>query len=170
MSYLNYDKEDFSFGNFTSLLTVDANNLNFLRLPKVVFLASNFAGGAHGYPLNCENYKLKDRIKMTNTEKNFQKVWQTLEIFKKRFITLRSACSKCHVSEWKKSSVSVKSFFVGEDIILSLQKIKKDFATGEPSEKFFWKNINYINNRSCKMCHLVHQPAALIQKNWKQKS
>ena len=27
----------FSFGNFTSLLTVDANNLNFLRLPKVVF-------------------------------------------------------------------------------------------------------------------------------------
>ncbi len=64
----------FSFGNFTSLLTVDANNLNFLRLPKVVFLASNFAGGAHGYPLNCENYKLKDRIKMTNKEKNFQKI------------------------------------------------------------------------------------------------
>lgn len=63
----------FSLGNFTSLLTVDANNLNFLRLPKVVFLASNFAGGAHGYPLNCENYKLKDRIKMTNKEKNFQK-------------------------------------------------------------------------------------------------
>ena len=63
----------FSIGDFTSLLTVDANNLNFLRLPKVVFLASNFAGGAHGYPLNCENYSIKNRIKMTNIEKNFQK-------------------------------------------------------------------------------------------------
>ena len=63
----------FSVGKFTGLLTVDANSINFLKLPKVHFLASNFAGGAHGYPLNCENYKLKERIKMTNIEKNFQK-------------------------------------------------------------------------------------------------
>jgi len=63
----------FSIGKFKSLLTVDSNNINFLRLPKIDLLASSFAGGAHGYPLNCENYSLKDRIKMTLTEKNFAK-------------------------------------------------------------------------------------------------
>ena len=102
-------------------------------------------------------------------QKDFQQAWRTLKIFEKRFTSLKSVCSKCHVSEWTKSSASVKDFFVGEDIIYSLQKIKKDFATGEPSEKIFRKNINYINTRSCRMCHLVHQPAAFIQKTWKQK-
>ena len=54
----------FSVGNFKGLLTVDANNLNFLKLPKVDLFASSFAGGAHAIPLNCENYDLKDRIQM----------------------------------------------------------------------------------------------------------
>ena len=63
----------FSAGNFKGLLTVDANNLNFLKLPKVDLFASSFAGGAHGYPLNCENYDLKDRIKMVQIDKTFIK-------------------------------------------------------------------------------------------------
>ena len=63
----------FSAGDFKGLLTVDANNLNFLKLPSVDFFASSFAGGAHGYPLNCENYKLEDRITMLNTDRNFIK-------------------------------------------------------------------------------------------------
>ncbi len=64
----------FSIGSFTALLTVDTNNLNFLKLPsKVDFFASSFGGGAHGYPLNCENYELKDRIKMLSTDRNFIK-------------------------------------------------------------------------------------------------
>lgn len=63
----------FSVGKFKCLLTVDANNLNFLRLPKVDLFASSFAGGAHGYPLNCENYELKDRKKMILMDKNFIK-------------------------------------------------------------------------------------------------
>jgi len=116
--------------------------------------------------------KLSDslqRIKVNFEEKKFQQAWRALEIFKKRFTTLRSVCSKCHVSEWTKSSASVKDFFIGDDMIDSLNKVKKDFATGEPSEKIFRKNINYINNRSCKMCHHVHQPAAFIQKTWNQK-
>ena len=63
----------FSIGNFSALFTVDANNLNFLKLPKVDLFASSFAGGAHGYPLNCENYELKERIKMLQIDKNFIK-------------------------------------------------------------------------------------------------
>ncbi len=122
------------------------------------------------YPVYMK--KLSESLAMISVnfeEKNFQQAWRTLNIFTKRFTSLRSICSKCHVSEWIKSSVSVKDFFLGEDIIYSLEKIKKDFATGEPSEKIFRKNINYIYNRSCKMCHLIHQPAAFIQKTWKQK-
>ena len=63
----------FSAGDFKGLLTVDANNLNFLKLPSIDFFASSFAGGAHGYPLNCENYKLEDRIKMLETDRKFIK-------------------------------------------------------------------------------------------------
>ena len=63
----------FSAGKFKCLLTVDANNLNFLKLPKVDLFASSFAGGAHGYPLNCENYELEDRKKMILIDKNFIK-------------------------------------------------------------------------------------------------
>ena len=63
----------FSAGKFKCLLTVDANNLNFLKLPKVDLFASSFAGGAHGYPLNCENYDLEDRKKMILIDKNFIK-------------------------------------------------------------------------------------------------
>ena len=110
------------------------------------------------------------RISINFEEGDIQKSWRALDVFTKRFKSLRSVCSKCHVAEWTKSSVSVKDFFVGEDIIQTLQKIKKDFATGEPSKKDFKKNIEYINNRSCKTCHLVHQPAAAIQQAWKQKN
>jgi len=63
----------FSAGLFKGLLTVDANNLNFLKLPKVDLFAASFAGGAHGYPLNCENYDLKDRIKMLKIDRKFIK-------------------------------------------------------------------------------------------------
>ena len=99
-----------------------------------------------------------------------QQSWRALDTFTKRIKSLRSVCSKCHVTEWTKTSVSVKDFFVGEDIIKTLQKIKKGFATGEPSKKEFKKNIDYINKRSCKACHLVHQPPAAIQRAWKQKN
>ena len=77
----------FSAGNFKALLTVDANNLNFLKLPLIDLFASSFAGGAHGYPLNCENYKLEDRIKMLNTDRNFirQTKYKYLEKIKPKF-------------------------------------------------------------------------------------
>jgi hypothetical protein len=117
--------------------------------------------------------KLSDslnRISINFDQEDFQEGWRSLNIFKKRLTSLRSVCSKCHVDEWTKSSTSVKEFFVGDDILASLQEIKKDFATGEPSEKVFKKNINYINKRSCKACHLVHRPIAAIQQAWEQKN
>ena len=77
----------FSAGNFKGLLTVDANNLNFLKLPSVDLFASSFAGGAHGYPLNCENYELKDRVKMLDNDRKFirKTKYKYLEKIKPKF-------------------------------------------------------------------------------------
>ena len=63
----------FSNGEFTGLLNVDANMLNFDRLPSVDFYASSFAGGASGYPLMFENYQNNEKNKITIKNKNFLK-------------------------------------------------------------------------------------------------
>lgn len=109
------------------------------------------------------------RIVVNFEQEEYQPAWKSIDVFSKRLTSLRSVCSKCHVTEWTKSSVSVKDFFVGNDILDVLHEIKKEFATGEPSKQKFREGIDYINKRSCKMCHLVHQPAAAIQQAWKQK-
>jgi len=124
-----------------------------------------------GYEVYME--KLLDSLKRVSINFNqgdIQQSWRALDVLNKRIKSLRSICSKCHVTEWTKGSTSVKDFFVGEDIIKTLHDIKKDFATGEPSKKKFKKNIEYINKHSCKGCHLVHQPTASIQRSWKEKN
>lgn len=63
----------FSNGEFTGLLSVDSNMINFERLPKANFFASSFAGGASGYPLMFDNYKLNEQIKISLKDKNFLK-------------------------------------------------------------------------------------------------
>ena len=64
----------FSNGEFSALLNVDSNMLNFDRLPKVNFYASSFAGGASGYPLMFENYKDNEKKKIVIKNKNFLKL------------------------------------------------------------------------------------------------
>ena len=93
----------FSVGNFKGLLTVDANNLNFLKLPKVDLFASSFAGGAHGYPLNCENYDLKDRIKMIKKDTNFikQTKFKYIKQIKPTYFCLTLVFSKKNSLEMK---------------------------------------------------------------------
>ncbi len=63
----------FSNGDFTGLLSVDANMINFDRLPKVNFYGSSFAGGASGYPLMFDNYNNEEKIKISLKDKNFVK-------------------------------------------------------------------------------------------------
>jgi hypothetical protein len=105
-------------------------------------------------------------ISINFEQQKYNESWKAIDIFSKRFRGMRSVCSKCHVTEWSKKSTSVKDFFVGEDMIDALQKIKKTFASGSPDTKIFQKNMEYISKRSCKMCHLVHQPSAIIQRAW----
>ena len=106
-------------------------------------------------------------IKILFEQGETNKSWKAIDIFSKQLRGLRSVCSKCHVTEWTKNPTTVKDFFVGEDMIDSLQEIKKTLASGTPDTKLFQKKIEYISKKSCKMCHLVHQPTAIIQRAWR---
>ncbi len=108
-------------------------------------------------------------IEVYFAQEKYNETWKAIDIFSKRFTSLRSVCSKCHVTEWTRNSTTVKDFFVGEDIIDALQEIKKTIASGAPDEKLFQKKVEYISKQSCKMCHLVHQPPAIIQRSWDNK-
>ena len=99
-------------------------------------------------------------------QKKLNHAWRLIDEFSKRLKSLRSVCSKCHVTEWTKNPKSVKEFFVGEDMIDALQEIKKTIASGVPDKKIIQKHTEYISKQSCKMCHLVHQPSANIQRTW----
>ena len=101
-------------------------------------------------------------------QQKYNESWKAIDIFSKRLRGLRSVCSKCHVTEWSKNSTTVKDYFVGDDMIDALQEIKKSFASGSPDTKLFQKNMEYISKRSCKMCHLIHQPPAIIQRAWSE--
>ena len=77
----------FSHGNFTGLLSVDSNMLNFERYPEVDLYGGSFAGGASGYPLMFENYEHNTQLKISLKEKNFlkQKKFDQLKKIKPKF-------------------------------------------------------------------------------------
>ena len=63
----------FSNNNFSALIDVDSNMINFERLPKVDLYASSFAGGASGYPMMFENYNEIEKKKIIIKKNNFLK-------------------------------------------------------------------------------------------------
>ena len=105
-------------------------------------------------------------IEILFEQEKYNESWKAIDNFSKRLRSLRSVCSKCHVTEWTKNSTTVKDYFVGEDMLDALQEIKKNLASGTPDPKLFKKKIEHISMKSCKMCHLIHQPAAIIQRAW----
>jgi hypothetical protein len=116
-------------------------------------------------------YKLSSNFKeitVNFSQEQYTSVFQSINNFQKRIKELRSVCSKCHVSEWSRSAVSVRQFFVNNNILEILQDMKKELATGEPNPKKFWKSVETIRIQSCKKCHLVHQSYTLIRHAWDQ--
>ena len=61
----------FSIGELTCLFDVDANIINFNKLPNVDVYASSFAGGASGYPLMYDNYAEKEQLKISKRDMLF---------------------------------------------------------------------------------------------------
>ena len=72
----------FSIGNFTSLFSVDSNQINFNNLPKVNLYASTFAGGATGFPLMFDNYNLNEKIKVHKQIHTLEKILKKKDLEK----------------------------------------------------------------------------------------
>ncbi len=74
-------------GEFTGLLTVDSNLMNFGKLPYVDLLASSFAGGATGFPLCFENYTQKEKQKIVERNKKaiFSTNLRTIKLTKPKY-------------------------------------------------------------------------------------
>jgi hypothetical protein len=83
-------------------------------------------------------------------QQKYNESWKAIDVFSNRLKGLRSVCSKCHVTEWTKNSTTIKDFFVGNDMIDALQKIKQIFASGEPDAKIFKKILSTFPNYHAK--------------------
>ena len=87
----------FSIGEFSSLIDVDANAINFFRLPEVTLYATSYKGGASGYPLMFDNYGIIEKRKIIKTKNNFLKnikIKNILKLKAKYFLPYASAFSE----------------------------------------------------------------------------
>jgi len=87
----------FSIGEFSSLIDVDANAINFFRLPEVTMYATSYKGGASGYPLMFDNYGISEKRKIIKKKNNFLKnikIKNILKLKAKYFLPYASAFSE----------------------------------------------------------------------------
>lgn len=96
-------------------------------------------------------------------EGQYDRAAKALIGFQKKYMELKSTCSKCHTND------NVKQFYVGDNIKAALQNMKTELASAKPNIENFWKNVGVIGKEGCKMCHLIHRPFAKIQKIWEEK-
>ena len=76
-----------SVNNFTILIDVDSNEINFGRLPSVDLYCSSFAGGASGYPLMFDNFDLNQKKEIIEKKIAFlkQKKFKNLLAIKPKY-------------------------------------------------------------------------------------
>jgi len=157
----------FKFKDFKCLLDVDSNIINFGNLPKVDLYCSSFAAGASGYPLMFDNYKLEEKIKKINIEKNFwkhKKIQFLKKIKPKYFLPYagffeeklkRDSFVKKHnlknsISDYKNVCNNLKIELLdvtkNNNIILNEKKIlKMTNVLGKNKKNNIITNIDYVN-------------------------
>jgi hypothetical protein len=96
-------------------------------------------------------------------ENQYDRAGKALNAFQKKYIELRSTCSKCHTND------IVKQFFVGDNITAAMSNMKKELTSAKPNIGNFWKNVGIVGKQGCKMCHLTHRAYSIIQGVWEQK-
>ena len=76
-----------SINNFTILIDVDSNEINFGRFPNVDLYCSSFAGGASGYPLMFDNFDLNQKKEIIEKKIAFlkQKKFKNLLAIKPKY-------------------------------------------------------------------------------------
>jgi cytochrome c556 len=93
-------------------------------------------------------------------EGQYDRSSKALRNFKKRYMELKSTCSKCHTND------AVKQFFVGPPVAEAFDNLAKELTSAKPNPGNFWKNIGTIGKLGCKQCHLTHRSYAIIQETW----
>lgn len=156
----------FSNGNFSSLLDVDTNAINFLRLPNVDLYATSYKGGASGYPLMFENYNEKEKFEIIEKKNKFllkMKLKNILNLKAKYFLPYASAFDEKLLRDKyiKKNNLKIdikdySNFLLKKDIkILDKEKFKKfifldtKLISKVNKKKEFYKDKSanyYLNN------------------------
>jgi CMP-N-acetylneuraminate monooxygenase len=141
----------FSNGDFSALLSVDSNSINFERYPNVDFYGSSFAGGASGYPLMFDNYNLTQKIKIKNKDNNFIKFKKIKDLKKIKpkyfmpyagfFVEKLNRDSFVKKNNFKNSIKEYYHYCKKNDVKL-LNVIKKDLYEFKGSELVSSKNFN----------------------------
>jgi cytochrome c556 len=84
------------------------------------------------------------------------------KVFKKRYMELKTTCSKCHTTD------IVKQFFVGEPVAKAFDDMTKELANEKPNPGIVWKNVGIIGKLGCKKCHLTHRAYSIFQEVWEK--
>lgn len=96
-------------------------------------------------------------------ESQYDRAAKALNAFQKKYVELKSTCSKCHTDD------NVKHFFVGDNVMAALNNMKTELASAKPDIGNFWKNVGVVGKQGCKMCHLTHRAYSKIQETWEEK-
>ena len=153
----------FSNGRFSSLLDVDTNAINFLRLPEVSLYATSYRGGASGYPLMFDNYKINEKKEIIKKKNNYFKNIKLRNIFQlkaKYFLPYASGFNeildrdkyvklnnkkldyKDYEVSLKKSKTSIlnvhryKNFNFEDELLISKELKSKIFYKDKPPHKY----------------------------------
>ncbi|MBI4384499.1 MAG: cytochrome c [Nitrospinae bacterium] len=96
-------------------------------------------------------------------EGQYDRAKKALGGFKKRFMELKSVCSKCHTGD------AVKQFYVGEASAQAFDGMEAELNSPKPNPGNFWKHVGTLGYEGCKKCHLTHRAYAIVQEIWEEK-
>ena len=161
----------FSIGNFTCLLDVDAQNINFDKLPKAEVYGSSFGGGARGYPWMFENITVQDQIRINDRAQNIYLRKKMLNIKKiepkyflpyasffdeklKRDIRIKRLNVKFDLKSYKEKTKNMKVeildteknnefTFIGKNLVSSQNINKKYFSDIKPKDYLDYSKKHY---------------------------
>ncbi len=73
---------------------------------------------------------------------------------------LKKACENCHESE--------RLYYVSEDVMEILDTMGAELTKEKPNPAQIGELSGQLGMVSCRGCHLVHMPAAMVQEAWKE--
>jgi len=80
--------------------------------------------------------------------------------FRSRMEGLKKACENCHETE--------RSYYVSQDVMHTLTIMGVELANPKPNPEEIGRLSGQVGMASCRGCHLVHMPAAMVHEAWEE--